>query len=45
MDELNIVVFAEVELEYQDNSTPRELLPLLVKQYSKSDVKEKFQEF
>ena len=45
IDEFKKVVFKQVELDYQDNSTIIELLPPLVYQDSKSDVKEKFHEF
>ena len=38
-------VFEKVELEYQDDSTPIKISTLLVNQYSKSDVKDKFQDF
>ena len=39
------VAFAKVKVEYQDNSTLIELLPPLVNQDSKSDVKDKFLDF
>ena len=40
IDELKNVVFAKVDLEYQDNSTLVELLPQLVNEDPKSDVKD-----
>ena len=45
IDELDHVAFAKVEVEYQDESTLKELLPHLVNQDSKSDVKNKFHDF
>ena len=42
IDELKKVVFVKVDLEYQDKSTLIELLPHLVNQKTKSDVKDKF---
>ena len=38
-------VSKKVELEYQDNSTKIELLPHLVNQDSKSDVKDKLHDY
>ena len=45
IDEFSNVVFAKVDLEYQDNSTLIELLPHLVNQSSKSDVEDNFDDF
>ena len=45
INEFSIVVFAKVDLEYQDNSTLVELLPHLVNQGSKSDVEDNFHDF
>ena len=45
IDEFKNAVFAQVDLEYQDNLTLIELLPHLVNQDSKSDVKDKFRDF
>ena len=45
MDEFKTVVFKKVEMEYQDMSTIIELLPNLVDQDSKSDLKDKFHDF
>ena len=45
IDEFSNVVFAKVDLEYQDNSTLIELLPHLVNQGSKSDVEDNFDDF
>ena len=41
IDEFKNVVFAKVELDHQNNSKLIELLPHLVNQDSKSDVKDK----
>ena len=45
MDKFKNVAVAKVEVEYQNNSTLKELLPHLVNQDSKSDVKDKFLDF
>ena len=45
IDEIKNVVFRKVDLKYQDNSTLIEVLPHLVHQDSKSDVKDKFHDF
>ena len=45
IDEFKNVVFAKVDLEYQDISTLRKLLPHLVNQNSKSDVEHIFMIF
>ena len=45
MENFENVDFAKVYLEYQDNSTLRQLLPHLVNQDSKSDEKELFPDF
>ena len=45
VEEFNKVVFAKVGLEYQDDTTLIELLPHLVNQDFKSDVKDKLHEF
>ena len=44
-NEIKNVVFEKVDLEQQDNSTLKQLLPNLVNQDSKSDVKDKFHDF
>ena len=45
IDEIKNVVFAKVEVEYQDNSTLIKILPHLVKQDSKSNIKDRFYNF
>ena len=44
-DDFKDVVFARVDLEYQDNSTLIELVPHFVNQDSKSDIKDKILDF
>ena len=45
IDELKNVVFAKVDVEYQNISTIKEVLPHLVNQDSTSDVKTNFLNF
>ena len=45
IDEFKNVAFKKVELDHQDNSTLKKLLPHLVNQDSKSNVKDNFHVF
>ena len=44
-EEFKNVIFAKVEVEYQDNSTLIEILSQLVNQDFKSDVKDNLHDF
>ena len=45
IDEIKKVVSMMVDLEYQEYSTVRDILPYLVNQDSKSDARDKFHDF